>query len=652
MKEPSPITTQPDGKVVSSSITSQPDGKATGIKAEVSPAAPTLSPEGYRTAPDHTNTGWPAGVPFIVGNEACERFSFYGMRAILYVHLVSLYAAQVWISSDSAARGFATATVHLFIAGVYALPMIGALMADRWAGKYRIIFYLSLVYCLGHVALSLYERHLWGMYLGLGLIAVGSGGIKPCVSANVGDQFGKSNWFRVRTIYQIFYFSINFGSFFATLLIPFLKDNAGSLLIGWFPGVFGGFNPGHLGTSVAFGVPGVLMFLATFVFWLGRRKFVHVPAKPGGKIGLLDTCCSVALFLALGHLFFTPEFVHKALEGYPTLNQSLVYWAVLLAISAVFLALGLYLFVRRQRLAPDDGFMAITLHVLREHLGLNRGPTRAAASNGQTAATASVDRADSALASSRFWAPAVARFGLSATEGPVAVFKIISVFFLISVFWALFDQHSSTWIEQASNMNLRLWGDRESFLGIANQTLKPSQVPALNPLMVMLLIPLMNLVYHLFDRAGIRTTPLRRVSVGMFITASSFVACALLQQRIDHSPNNSVWFGWQLVQYLLITTGEVMVSITGLEFAYTQAPKKMKSTIMGFWLLTVTVGNVLVAMLATVQKDMSNWVATNVVTGLSEPATFFWVFASLSAIAALIFSLRAIFYIPKDYAQE
>ena len=191
-------------------------------------------------------------------------------------------------------------------------------------------------------------------------------------------------------------------------------------------------------------------------------------------------------------------------------------------------------------------------------------------------------------------------------------------------------------------MDLRLWGDRESFLGIPNKRLEASQVPALNPLMVMLLIPLMNLLYNLCDRAGVRTTPLRRVTVGMFITALSFVATAMLQLYIDAAAAagapNSIWIGWQIIQYLIITVGEVMVSITGLEFAYTQAPKKMKSTVMGFWLLTVTLGNVLVAFLAGFK-------------GLS-PANFFWVFAGLSGGAALIFAVRAYFYVPKDYTQE
>ena len=180
-----------------------------------STTAPSSDAKGYRTVPDHDNTGWPPGVPFIVGNEACERFSFYGMKTILQVHLTSLFAAQAYLEvADGASERAATQVVHLFLAGVYAFPMIGALIADRWAGKFKTILLLSLVYCLGHAVLSAGENSLPGMYVGLALIAIGSGGIKPCVSANVGDQFGRGNVFRIQTVFQLFYFSINFGSFF------------------------------------------------------------------------------------------------------------------------------------------------------------------------------------------------------------------------------------------------------------------------------------------------------------------------------------------------------------------------------------------------------------------------------------------------------
>ena len=81
---------------------------------------------------------------------------------------------------------------HWFLSAVYFFPVLGALCSDVWLGKYRTILYVSLIYCLGHLALSLDETRL-GLAVGLTLIAVGSGGIKPCVSANVGDQFGQSN---------------------------------------------------------------------------------------------------------------------------------------------------------------------------------------------------------------------------------------------------------------------------------------------------------------------------------------------------------------------------------------------------------------------------------------------------------------------------
>jgi POT family proton-dependent oligopeptide transporter len=549
---------------------------------------------GYRTTPDQETTGWPPGVRYIVGNEACERFSFYGMRAILYAHLTGLYVLAGSVQEQ--AKDLATSTTHLFNAGVYALPMIGAILADRLIGKYRTIFWLSLVYCAGNAVLAAAPYTLTGMYLGLALIAVGSGGIKPCVSANVGDQFGKGNWFRVRTIFQVFYFSINFGSFFATLLIPLTKE--------------------HLGPRVAFGVPGVLMFLATVIFWLGRRKFVHVPARPGGTIGLLDTLSSVCLFLSVGHLFFSKGL----LEGKSEAMEVLIAIGLITLASLAFLGLGLALFACRQRLAPSDGFLAIMLYALKRQF----------AAGGAESATTTAPDDDSAqpLSRSRFWGPAVAHFGLKATEGPVAVLKVLSVFVLISVFWACFDQHSSSWIRQAEDMNLTLWGEVRVL---------PTQIPALNPLMVMALIPLLNLVYTRLDRVGLATTPLRRMTVGMLLAAAAFAVIALLQQWIVAAGQGKVWFAWQIIAYFLMTVAEVMVSITGLEFAYTQAPRVMKSTIMGFFLLSVSVGNVLVAITARFNLDL---------------AQFFWFWAGVMAAAGLLFGLRALFYVSKDYPQE
>ncbi|MBI4606134.1 MAG: MFS transporter, partial [Planctomycetes bacterium] len=235
---------------------------------------------------------FPPGIPYIIGNEAAERFSYYGMRAILFVYMTALYLdfapkAGLDPAAVKAAETKATQVVHTFMAGVYAFPMIGAILADRLLGKYTVIFWVSLIYCAGHAMLAFAGRHEWGMYVGLALIAVGSGGIKPCVSANVGDQFTAANARLVPAVYQIFYFSINFGSFFATLLIPFVYKTAGP--------------------EIAFGIPGILMGIATLIFWLGRNKFVRVPPRPGGKLGLVDFLASVYLFLPFAIFAFGPS---------------------------------------------------------------------------------------------------------------------------------------------------------------------------------------------------------------------------------------------------------------------------------------------------------------------------------------------------------
>lgn len=551
-----------------------------------------MSEKGVRTAPDQESTGWPPGVPYIVGNEGCERFSYYGMKSILYVYMATdLYRRHPAFAGR--AEDLATAHYHLFSAGVYALPMVGAVIADRLLGKYRTIVYLSLVYCMGHAVLSLGEGTLPGLWLGLLLIAIGSGGIKPCVSAHVGDQFGKGNWFRLRTVYQIFYFIINLGSALSMIVIPWVFDWKTHRT---------GFLSDHA-VSIAFGIPGVLMFVATVVFWSGRNVFVHVPPSPGGSLGVLDTLCSLSLFMAFGHLFFS--------AGQP--------WWVLTLVSAALLTLGIGIFVIRQRRQADDGFLAVMFHSTWAWL------------TGRGVVTAPVEQSASGEVSrSRFLAPAVARFGADAVEGPKSVLKIMGVFAMVSVFWALFDQGGSSWIRQAQMMRT---------VQVLGFDVLPAQLQALNPVLVMLLIPFMNSVFYpLVEKLGVRTTALRRMTVGMLIASFSFVAVAMLQARIETAGPGKVNILWQAIPYSIITVAEVLVSITGLEFAYSQAPKRMKSTIMGFWLLTVAVGNMLVSLLAEFGK--------------LPLTTFFWLFAGLMLVAGVVFGARAHFYVERDFIQE
>ena len=218
----------------------------------------------YLTAPPKL-TMMPPGIPYIVGNEAAERFNFYGMRAVLVVfmtkYLVDRSGTLAPMSENDANKWY-----HLFLSANYFFPAIGAIVSDAFWGKYKMIIRLSLVYCVGSLVLA-FDHTRFGLTLGLTLIAIGAGGIKPCVSSHVGDQFGAGNQHLLARAFGWFYFSVNFGSFFSILLIPVLLDK--------------------FGAGPAFGVPAGLMLLATIIFWSGRYKYAHIP--PGGKTFLRDT---------------------------------------------------------------------------------------------------------------------------------------------------------------------------------------------------------------------------------------------------------------------------------------------------------------------------------------------------------------------------
>ena len=208
-------------------------------------------------------TKLPKGIPYIISNEAAERFSFYGMKGILVIYMTQylfITTGDTNISEESAKGYF-----HLFTSAVYFFPIFGALISDIFFGKFKTIISLSLVYCLGHFILAMDPSKL-GLSLGLTFIAIGSGGIKPCVSAHLGDQFSKNNSSLVSKAYSWFYIAINLGAFASTLLIPYLLE--------------------YYSPTLAFGVPGIFMLLATLFFWAGRFKFIHI--QPKGRRVLLE----------------------------------------------------------------------------------------------------------------------------------------------------------------------------------------------------------------------------------------------------------------------------------------------------------------------------------------------------------------------------
>jgi len=439
---------------------------------------------GYRQFPLRLR-GLPPGIPFIIGNEAAERFSYYGMRAILVVfmtqHLTNA-AGQLDTMSETEAQAY----FHLFVSATYFTPLLGALLADGFLGKYRTIILLSIVYCVGHFALA-WDDTRSGLLLGQTLIALGAGGIKPCVSSHLGDQFGMLNRHWLDRVYGWFYLAINLGAFTSMLLIPWVLA--------------------HVGASIAFAVPGILMALATLIFWLGRWHFAHIP--PGG-IGFL-----------------------------------------------------------REALSGDS----------RRRLG-----------------------------------------------------QLTVIYLFIAMFWALFDQTGSSWVLQAEKMDRLVFG----------LEVLPSQIQAANPLLILLLVPLFNRLLYPAIARRLSLTPLRKITLGMTIAAVAFAVSAWIQRLIDSGAMPSI--AWQLLAYLLLTSAEVMVSITGLEFSYTQAPLKMKSAIMSFYMASVALGNVFTSSI--------NFLILTPEGGSRLPgASYFWLFSGLMAVTALLFGLYIGRYREATYLQ-
>ncbi|MEP7248591.1 MAG: POT family MFS transporter [Spartobacteria bacterium] len=447
-----------------------------------------MAKDQYARTPPNIKT-MPPGVPYIIGNEAAERFSFYGMRSILIIFMTQ-YLVKSSGATDHMGDAEARQYFALFVAAVYFLPILGAILAEGFIGKYQTIFWLSIVYCFGHFALALNETRL-GLLIGLGLISFGAGGIKPCVSANVGDQFGESNKHLLSKVFGWFYFSINAGSFISTLACPFLLHDP------------------RFGPRWAFGLPGIMMVLATFFFWLGRKKFVHI--RPAG-LGFLKQMVS------------------------------------------------------------------------REGLG--------------------------------------------------ALGRLAVVYVFVAVFWSLWDQSSGgSWTLQAQHMDLNWFG----------LTLLPSQVQTANPILILIFIPIVNyLLYPMMDKV-FPLTPLRKIGIGLFLTAGSYVVIWYIQQMIDAGAKPSV--NWQFLAYVILTLGETMVSITGLEFSYTQAPNKMKSAVMALWLFTVSMGNLFTAAVNYFIRNADGTVKMN-------DQQYFLFFAVLMFVAAALFVFVATFYREKTYLQS
>uniref|UniRef100_A0A915IW46 Uncharacterized protein n=1 Tax=Romanomermis culicivorax TaxID=13658 RepID=A0A915IW46_ROMCU len=226
---------------------------------------------------------FPKAALFVLGNEFAERFSFYGMRTLLILYFINVHLMQ-----ESTAK----LVYHLFVAVSYFTPILGSLLADGFLGKYKVIFYFSLFYMIGHASMTVgaFFDAQWSIghqilklcdYVGLILIASANGGLKPCISAFAGDQFPPESHEQRKKFFSYFYSSVNYGALLSMVVTPLLKHRVHC---------FGQDSCYPL----AFGVPALFM-LAAFLFFLCGRPYYKIQ-KGRGVLGQALKCAAYAAY--------------------------------------------------------------------------------------------------------------------------------------------------------------------------------------------------------------------------------------------------------------------------------------------------------------------------------------------------------------------
>jgi proton-dependent oligopeptide transporter, POT family len=211
--------------------------------------------------------------------------------------------------------------------------------------------------------------------------------------------------------------------------------------------------------------------------------------------------------------------------------------------------------------------------------------------------------------------------------------RLCVIFVFVSMFFALFYQSQSAWVLQAENMDLR-------WLGI---DWLPAQVQFVNSFYIILMIPLFSYaIYPALNRV-FRLTPLRKIGIGMFVTALCFVVPAWIEIQLGQGHKPSI--GWQFFAYILLTAGEILASIPVLEFSYTQAPRKLKTFVMSLYLLAISLGNVFSAL---VNALIQNPDGTSKLPG----ASYYWFFAIAMLVTLALYIPVAMLFPVREYIQD
>ena len=533
-------------------------------------------------------TGLPFSVVPIVLNELCERWCFYSIRAVLILYLTG----PLLFSADDAVSVYS-----FWIAASYFAPLVGGYVSDVWLGKYRTILLFNIIFYLAGLAVlagTAFFASRAGAFIGLFLMALGTGGIKPCVSAFGADQLTSGSEHESTRFFLVFYAAINIGSTLSFIVTPLVRV--------------------AYGYQWAFLLSLAVLSLSIVAFVAGQRTYMIVP--PVGR-SFYGKCLRVLHAAQCGG---------KNGRAPPSPSSSSSPAA---AASSDLESLPL--------MSAESSASAPLAGAAKASGGASGAALAAASGDGAVRGTAA-DGDSGLLCLDR----ALRTQPRADIIGVAAVLNILPLFLCTTMFWALFDTQASVWTLQRESMGVVCFGGA----GVACLTVE--QLGALNPIFVVLIVPLMACAIESLRKCAARgsaarrhwiePTPLRRMTCGMFITAAAFALTAEVQARIDASPPRAVSSLWQVPQFFVMTVAEVLVSATGLEWAYTQAPVSMRSSVVALYLSMVAIGNVFTGILYAA--------LASVLSSLQIMLTLM----SLMLVAALAFTALAARYRPSVVA--
>uniref|UniRef100_A0A8D0JQ68 Solute carrier family 15 member 2 n=1 Tax=Sus scrofa TaxID=9823 RepID=A0A8D0JQ68_PIG len=657
------------------------------VSTEEVPPRPPSFPK--KPSPKICGSNYPLSIAFIVVNEFCERFSYYGMKAVLTLYF--LYFLH-WSEDTS------TSVYHAFSSLCYFTPILGAAIADSWLGKFKTIIYLSLVYVLGHVIKSLGALPILGGHMihtilsmvGLSLIALGTGGIKPCVAAFGGDQFEEKHAEERTRYFSVFYLSINAGSLISTFVTPMLRGDVQCF--------------GKDCYALAFGVPGMLMIIALVVFSMGSKIYKKPP--PEGNIVTQVVRC---IWFAISNRFknrsgdipkrehwldwASEKYSKQLIMDVKALTRILFLYIPLPMFWALLDQQGSRWTLQATRMNGNLGFFVLQpdqMQVLNPFLVLIFIPLfdlvvyRLVAKCGINFTSLRKMAVGMILACLAFAVAAAVEIKINgmappqpdSQEGFLQVLNLANDEVKVTVLGnensSLLEESIKSFQTMPHYSKLHLKTKREDFhfqlkyhnLSVYTEhSVEEKKLytliiredgKSISSMMVILSSKRNDgsafLSYNVYSnlnpscsRYPVVHCRTKDENFSLNLGLLDFGAAYLFVitnstgqgprvQKIEYTPANKMSIAWQLPQYALVTAGEVMFSVTGLEFSYSQAPSSMKSVLQAAWLLTVAVGNIIVLIVAQF-------------SGLVQWAEFI-LFSCLLLVVCLIFSIMGYYYIP------